>query len=94
MTEHHKHLRVYEAASIQPRGYHRRPKCLQDGAGFMQVTQGLGTVANANMSVHAGSRREPAAARKREVSRANRRLAKWMSARAAHHRIPVTSEHL
>jgi hypothetical protein len=37
---------------------------LQDGAGAMQVAQELGIVTIANMSVHAGGRKEPTAARK------------------------------
>lgn len=36
---------------------------LQDGAGAMRVAQRLGIVAIENVGVHAGSRKEPTAAR-------------------------------
>jgi hypothetical protein len=66
MTEHHKHLRVHEAASVQPRRNHRRPEVLQGGASVVHVAQWLRTVAIAGVCVQARGRREPTVARNGE----------------------------
>ncbi len=100
-----KHRNVHDGASqaaacvrgrvTQPRGNQSGVGILlQDGAGALRVAQRLGTVAIENVNVHAGSRKEPTAART-GTSAVPVSASKWMPTRAAHHRRPVTlMEHL